>query len=219
MEDGMSIISTLSRRTLVASAATLPALAVPAAASATPTPAGPTTLPPDLIERFVRVRAWYLDYHRREQAFSDEVDRQFYAATGVTAEQYDEMNYEQRRESGLYEAHSKACNEAQLEERYETECDDMCDERWDVARAMMAQKPRTFADLAYQMEALLVADLEIIQGGEAKDGGDWLVRMLLHHIRALGALPLPADSFDSLRIDVSEPWLDKGEDDSSDEEA
>jgi hypothetical protein len=55
------------------------------------------------------------------------------------------------------------------------------------------------------MEALLVADLETIQGGEAKDGGDWLVRMLFHHIRALGALPLPEESSGSLYIDITDP--------------
>jgi hypothetical protein len=75
--------------TLVSAASIASASAVPASAAG-----ASTTLPPDLIERFVSVRAWYLDYHRREQAFSGEVDRQFYAATGVTAEQYHEMNYE-----------------------------------------------------------------------------------------------------------------------------
>jgi hypothetical protein len=112
MEDGMTTTSTLLRRTLVASAAALPALAVPAAAGTSPT--APTTLPPDLIERFVRVRAWYIDYRRREEAHSDEVDRRFYAATGVTKEQYREMNYGHPRRKELDPIHTKICNELRL---------------------------------------------------------------------------------------------------------
>jgi hypothetical protein len=200
----MSTTSTLSRRTLVASAAALPALAVPVVAGAAPMPAvGPITLPPDLIERFVRVREWYLDYNRREKLWSAEVDRRLFAATGVTREQYHSMNYKQRRANELNEAHSRACDEVQLEEKCETECDDLGDERWDVAKAMMAHTPRTTADLAYQVEAFLVADLEMTCGDEPTNGGDWLVRMLLQNIRTLGALPLPEDSFGSLRTRVA----------------
>jgi hypothetical protein len=46
-----------------------------------------------LIERFVRVRAWFLDNNKRNRAWSDEIGRRFYAATGVTKDQYREMNY------------------------------------------------------------------------------------------------------------------------------
>jgi hypothetical protein len=104
--------ATLSRRTLVASAVALPALAVPAAAD--PSPTAPTTLPPDLIERLERVRAWYLDYRRREEAHGNEVYRRFYAATGVTEEQYREMNYGHPRRKELDPIHTKICNELRL---------------------------------------------------------------------------------------------------------
>jgi hypothetical protein len=85
----MTTTSILSRRTLVASAAALPALAVPALpAPRQCRPLRPTTLPPDLIERFVRVRAWYLESDKREQLRRGEIGRRFYAATGVSTEQY-----------------------------------------------------------------------------------------------------------------------------------
>jgi hypothetical protein len=86
----------------------------------------------------------------------------------------------------------------------ETEGDELCEERWDVAKAMMARTPRTFADLAYQAEAFLVADLEMIGGRGAVDGGDLLIRMLLHHIRALGALQQPDDPLGALKMNLSE---------------
>jgi len=197
----MTTTSILSRRTLVASAAALPALAVPAVASAAPAQAAPTTLPPELIERFVRLRAWYLDYDRREKLWSAEVGRRFYAATGVTNEQYHNMTYNEGRENGLNEAHERACNEGQFAEKYETECEDLGDERWAVAEAIIAQTPQTFADLAWQAEAFLIADLEIYQPPDSSIG-DRLTRMLFQHIRTLGALPQPDDPLGALTINM-----------------
>jgi hypothetical protein len=57
--------------------------------------------------RFVRVRAWYVDYSGREKRWSAEVDRRFYAATGVTNEQYREMNYGHPRRKELDPIHTK----------------------------------------------------------------------------------------------------------------
>jgi hypothetical protein len=82
-------MSELSRRSLIATAAALPALYVPAAAAASP--ASTCTLPPDLIERFVRVRAWYLDNRRREEEGRAEVHKRFQATTGVTHEELSEL--------------------------------------------------------------------------------------------------------------------------------
>jgi hypothetical protein len=76
-------MSLLSRRHLVTAAAALPALAVPAAAHA----ATACTLPPDLIERFLRMRAWYLEDNARWSVHLDEFNKRFEAATGVTRAQ------------------------------------------------------------------------------------------------------------------------------------
>ena len=72
----------LSRRHLVTTAAALPALVMPAAAHASA-----CTLPPDLIERFLRMRAWFMEDHARDSLESREFDKRFRAASGFTADQ------------------------------------------------------------------------------------------------------------------------------------
>ena len=91
----------LSRRAIVVGTSTLPALAalpicaaVAAAAPSREIADASTTLPPDLIERFVRVRAWYLDNDKRHRLWRDAFNRRFYAASGVTMEQYRDMDYD-----------------------------------------------------------------------------------------------------------------------------
>jgi hypothetical protein len=75
--------ATSSRRAILAGAATLPALTVPAlAVSATVSSA--CTLPPDLIERFLRIRAWFLEIHAQESRRRAEIDKRFYEASGIT---------------------------------------------------------------------------------------------------------------------------------------
>lgn len=78
---------TLSRRHLVTTAAALPALAVPASAHATA-----CTLPSDLIERFV-MRAWFVEDHAQYQLYGNEHNKKFEAATGVTADEYFDIDY------------------------------------------------------------------------------------------------------------------------------
>jgi hypothetical protein len=200
MEDGMTTTSILSRRTLVASAAALPALAVPAVASAATARTGAsTTLPPELIERFVRVRTWFLDFSRRETLWSDEVNRRLYAATGMTGEQYHAMNCRERP-AQVNEAHSIICDEVQME-GYEDEGDDLCTERWEAAAALMAHQPQNIADLAWQLEAFIVADLEITCD-PSECSGDRLTRAFFQNMRTLGALQQPDDPLGALTINM-----------------
>lgn len=148
----------LSRRSLVTSAAALPALTVPAAAASSA-----CTLPPDLIARFVRARAWFLDISAREARHD-----------------YDEK----------------------VDEYGQTEADRLTDERWSVARAMLDHQPQTIVDLAWQAEAWLLADLEIIQPtGEISHS---MLATLFRHIRTLGALAQPDDPFGALVIHARE---------------
>jgi hypothetical protein len=194
----------LSRRTLVASAATLSALAVPGVASAAPARAAEasTTLPPELIERFVRVRAWYLDYVQRETIWSDEVDRRFYAATGLTSDQLRDLGRADPRRKELEAVEKKVYAEVPPYGD-ETECDLLCDERWDVARAIIDHKPQTVVDLAWQLEAWLLADLETYLHS-ASDGSEGLMRTLFRYIRTLGALPQPDDPLGALSINMDD---------------
>jgi len=197
----MSTTSTLSRRTLVASAAALPALAVPTVVSAVPARAASTTLPPDLIERFVRVRAWYLDYCKQEKLEGDEIDRRFYAATGLTEEQWEDLDRDHPRWEEFDAVRSKTIREV-LTEESETECEQLCDERWRAAEAIFDHAPQTIADLAWQAEAFLIADLEIYQG-LARFTSERLIRTLFRYIRTLGALPQPNDPLGALSLDIS----------------
>ena len=76
------------------------------------------------------------------------------------------------------------------------------DERWAVAEAMILEcKAQTIVDLAWQLEAFLIADIEILD--ETGDGPhEWMHRTLLQNIRTLGAIPQPDDPRGSLSIDI-----------------
>jgi hypothetical protein len=190
MEDGMS---NLSRRSLVTSAAALPVLAVPAAASPS------CTLPPDLIERFLRVRAWFLENRARESLWSDEIDKRFYAATGVTSKQWrDMLDGDETRHEELQVLRHKVYEEVEGGVSDE-ECTALCNERWSVAKAMLNHEPQTIVDLAWQAEAWLVADLELFG-----HYGNALLGTMFRNIRMLGALPQPDDPFGALTIVASD---------------
>jgi hypothetical protein len=208
MEDGMTTTSILSRRTLVASAAALPALAVPAVASAAPTQTAPTTLPPDLIERFVRMRAWFLDDHKQTTLFSAEVGRRFFAATGMTNEEYWDLKWNDpgieklravRRQIGE-QLSGRNREEWNAEEEAETAA--LGDERWEVCSAIMDHTPQTITDLAWQAEAFLIADMEIVNSNPPTCPHDQMRRLFFHRIRTLGALPQPEDPFGALAINI-----------------
>jgi hypothetical protein len=192
-------MSNLSRRSLVISAAVLPALSVPAL-TVSATVSSACTLPPDLIERFVRVRAWFLEIHARESQHSAEIDRRFYAASSVTRKQYRAMNYDDPRREELNTLHGKIIKETphddeDVDEYGQTEADRLCDERWNVAKAMLDHQPQTIIDLAWQVEAWLLADLEIIGTEEPS-----MLGTIFRHIRTLGPLPQPEDPFGALAI-------------------
>jgi hypothetical protein len=189
----------LSRRHLVTAAAALPVLAVPAAAHATA-----CTLPPDLIERFLSMRAWYLEDNARHSLQSREFDKRFEAATELPRDQYREnIKYGAPRKKELEAVSHKILNELQREsgrtnELDEAEAERLCDERWAVAEAMMAHEPQSIVDVAWQLEAWLIADLELFNSS----GGTYnqLFRMFVEHVRTLGAVPQPDDPFEALSL-------------------
>ena len=192
--------SSTSRRAILAGAAMLPAASLPALASSGPAQAA-TTPPPDLIERFVRVRAWYLDNNKREKLSSDEVDRRFYAATGLTGDQWRDIDYNDPRRRELVSVRSKIYRQVESSDD-EAESEQLCDERWSVAEAMFAHEPQNVVDLAWQAEAYLLADLELYQPPEAT--ADRLIRTIFQHIRTLAALPQPDDPLGALSINIAQ---------------
>jgi hypothetical protein len=195
MEGYMTTIT--SRRAILAGAASVPALALPALAS-TATSASVCTLPPDLIERFVRVRAWYLGSRQAEILWSDEIHRRFYATTGFI---WDNVNHDHPRWEELSAVHTKVCAEVPCEDD-EAETALLCDERWCVAEAIIDHKPQTVVDLAWQAEAYLLADLDLFSFAPGSTTDDRLIRTFFRHIRTLGALPQPDDPLGVLNIDI-----------------
>jgi hypothetical protein len=100
-------MSNLSRRTLVASAAALPAIAIPAVAATSA-----CTLPPDLVERFLRARAWHLKDHVREIRERAQFEKKFFAASGVTDDEFWEFaKSDPAHFNELMEVHNRVCRE------------------------------------------------------------------------------------------------------------
>jgi hypothetical protein len=127
--------ATTTRRAILAGAATLPALTVPALA--VPATSG-CTLPSDLIERLLRVRAWFLEIHAQESRHRAEVDKRFYEASGITRAEYFDMAADDPRREELNALNikvSKQDDREEVDEYGQTEADRLCDERWDVAEA------------------------------------------------------------------------------------
>lgn len=191
--------TTTSRRTLLVGASILPVASLPVLANSAPAQAA-TTLPPDLIDRFVRVRAWYLDNYKRAELLSDEIDRRFYAVTGLTRDQRREIGYDDPRRRELAAVHKKIWVELGGDDE-EDECEKLGEERWAVAEAMFEHKPQNIVDLAWQAEAYLLADLELYQPPEAT--ADRLSRTLFQYIRTLGAVPQPDDPLGALSINIA----------------
>jgi hypothetical protein len=77
---------------------------------------------------------------------------------------------------------------------------EISDELWPLAEAMLSQTPQSATDLAWQAEALLTADCELAEGDDIPDGR--LVRKLIKNVFALsGTLPiqgLPAEAPDPI---------------------
>jgi hypothetical protein len=184
-------MSRFSRRSIVTSAASLPALAVPAVAGAV-TPASTTcTLPPDLIERVVRVRARYLEYDRQCTAQFDEINGHFHAATDFTTDQWRSMGYGDPRIRELGAVHRKICAEISSDE-LDAEGDALSDERSSVVETIMEHEPQTIADLAWQAEAFVLTESELLCATDSTVSLDTrLIQTLFNNIRALGAIPQP----------------------------
>lgn len=198
-----AIVNTIVSAAAIATAAALPASAANAIS------ASACTLPPELIERFVRMRAWYLEDHKQWRLRREEIDKRFYATTGITFDEYRDLEYEDPRRKELSAVHHKLCDDISSSVSDE-ETERLGDERWSVVEAIMEYEPKTIVDLAWQAEAFLIADLEIV-ASPPTCSHERLIRLLFHHIRTLGALPQPEDPRGALSIDISEYESDDGE--------
>jgi hypothetical protein len=122
---------------------------------------------------------------------------------GVTKDEYHEINYGDPGKTELRAVFGKIVEEVlAADPDDEEESDKLCEERWSVAEALMGHVPQTFADLAYQAEAYLIADLDLLE--DASSGtSDWLIRTLFHNVRTLGAIPQSNDPSGVSSLDLS----------------
>jgi hypothetical protein len=63
---------------------------------------------------------------------------------------------------------------------------------------MLEHEPKSIVDLAWQAEAWLLADLDLLEGSDQP-----MLDTLFQHIRTLGALPQPDDPHGALTITAS----------------
>jgi hypothetical protein len=150
------------------------------------------------------MRAWFLEDHARWSLRSREFDKRFEAASGLTMDKYRDIRRGNSRYEELEAVFDKVWDELHREggrttKTEEDETNRLHDERWAVAEAMMAHEPQSIVDVAWQLEAWLIADLELLSsaGGGTSDE---LFRMIVGYVRTLGAVPQPDDPFGALSL-------------------
>jgi hypothetical protein len=193
-ENAVMSIRKLDRRAVLAGAAAVPAL--PSIAAALVSPAGAVPVAddvsfPDLVARFVLLRERMRAYDAKEKAHDEKLDKLFREATGLSIEEYFDLDRSDPRRKRLSAVHSKIIKENPDDDPVDAngssiELDEICDEKWPLVEAMLSQAPRSFIDLAWQAEALVVADSELREGEDIPDGR--MVRQLIKNIFALPGL-------------------------------
>lgn len=166
---------------------------------------------PNLIERFIRVRAWYLDYSKRSDEDSNKVKGWFEAATGVAYDEWCDFDreccstgdHDNPRRKELRAVENRIYADYPLLGDDDPEGEQLLNERWSIAEDLTNCEAQTVADFAWQAEAWMLADLEIYSfRGEASS--DRMIRLLFHHLRTVGGVPQPDDPQGLLNIDISE---------------
>jgi hypothetical protein len=165
----MSKISeNLSRRAILAGASAIPIAACTSAAAS----ADDVSFP-DLVARFVHVRGRYHERKARDEVHSRLIDLLLNETTGMTEEQRNSINVGDPRFDQLV----KDINEAYRQIPDDDPVDEhggsiawteISDEMSSVSEAMLGQVPRSAADLAWQAEALVISDCEILYSDHAE---------------------------------------------------
>jgi hypothetical protein len=136
------------------------------------------------------------------------VPRHYTDRTGhppIRVDEYRDMEYGDPRKKELGALWNKVSDELQREsgrtsESEEAEATRLGDERWAVAEAMMDHEPQSIVDVAWQLEAWLIADLELFNSAGDDSTSTQLFRMFVGYVRTLGAVPQPDDPFGALSL-------------------
>jgi len=171
-----------------ASLATATAVVDPSIASAPPSV--DATSFPELVARFVRSRERWRTQRARDQAEDDKIDNLLVRATGLTRAEQPESPSDPRWDE-FNAAHHRIMEENPSDDPVDEEgasiaWNEINDELWPLAKAMLNQTPHSLTDLAWQAEAILTADPQELQSTDDNPGGR-LLRSLLENISALAA--------------------------------
>jgi hypothetical protein len=175
--------------TMVSAATLATAAAVAAPTIVAAAPVGDVSFP-DLVAQLVRVRERLNERRVDVKAWSDKINQLFFDATGLTNDERLAIDRgEDPRQESFQEIHTRL-----MEENPYWGDDDALDrlvnDLWLVVEAIVSRTPTSVADLAWQAEALVTADPEILSDlGEACYEG--LQAQVFKNIRTLaGPLPL-----------------------------
>ena len=175
--------------------ATATAVVAPSVASAASTTVDTVSFP-GLIARFIRFRERWRNQRALDQVRQDEFDDLFFKASGFTKEQRLAIGASDPRWKEMLALMDKIAAEIRDydlvdEHGRSIAWNALIDEIWPLADEILGQTPRTIADLAWQAEALTIADVQLLEPGSYPSAR--LLRNLLANIRTLsGPLSLPS---------------------------
>jgi hypothetical protein len=185
-----------TRRAILAGASSVPlavtvgAVAAPMIVSSAPTVDAVSF--PALVDQFVRIRERRNAKRALDQMWGDKIDKLFYEATGLDWDALDWQNpgFQQLEAVRRRIVHENPDDSDVDEEGVDNEWNEILDELWPLAEAMINQTPQSAVDLAWQAEALTTADCELLEIPADDYPADRLLRKLLNNVRAFsGELP------------------------------
>jgi hypothetical protein len=150
---------------------------------------------PDLVAKFVQIRERWSTQIESDKAYSKKIDRLFFEATGVPMDEYRVLDWQSERSRQLQEVSNRIYKENpdendQFDESGISTAWLSINEELDaVALAMLNRPPQSTSDLAWQTEALLLAENELREGSHAEHP---MLPKLFENIRSLsGPLSIP----------------------------
>jgi hypothetical protein len=198
-----------SRRGFLMNTMVSAAAFAPAAAVATPSIVAPACREvsfPGLVKRFMQVRERWSAQREMNQAWSDRIDQQMTAATGLSCEQLREISHDDPRRPEIDAIFKRVCVDDPSDPLDAEGCSiawtEISDELDSVANAMLRRRPLSATDLAWQAEALMTADSELRDDLNTEHYP--MLARLLENIRELaGPSPLLRGGISALTVPVA----------------
>lgn len=178
----------LSRRALMAGApmAAVAALPLPQPAAAAPAPGAVSF--PALLAQFMPVRDRWLSKNARDEAHAAIRADLFYKASGMTNEERLAMDPSDPRFDQMHALFMQVMDEVQSGDPVDKhgadiEWNEIFDEFYPLADAILSQPAQSIADLAWQAEVLVMSDCQLTE--DSNDPTHWRTYKLVENIRLL----------------------------------